>query len=209
MKIGPWTLAAPLALAPMAGAQGELAGVLFGEAEEGGTDAAVAVALVDVELRDVVGARQRVEAHARPRRARSQEAPEAIDTYRAHDGHEHAENQHRRDVGVLAAGRGVHHADRFAVELGKAYGARVIAAVSSEDKLAFAKRHGAESGVVYPPGPFDKAGAKALADLFKQACGEKGADVIYDPVGGDYSEAALRAIACASRRKRASGAGRK
>ena len=82
-----------------------------------------------------------------------------------------------------------------AVELGKAYGARVIAAVSSPDKLAFAKKHGADDGVVYPPGPFDKAGAKALADIFKKACGENGADVIYDPVGGDYSEAALRAIA--------------
>ena len=44
-------------------------------------------------------------------------------------------------------------------------------------------------------GPFDKDGTKALADLFKKACGENGADVIYDPVGGDYSEAALRAIA--------------
>ena len=93
---------------------------------------------------------------------------------------------------VLGAAGGV---GLSAVELGKAYGARVIAAVSSEDKLAFAKKHGADDGVVYPPGPFDKAGAKALADLFKQACGEKGADVIYDPVGGDYSEAALRSIA--------------
>jgi NADPH:quinone reductase len=92
---------------------------------------------------------------------------------------------------VLGAAGGV---GLSAVELGKAYGARVIAAVSSEEKLAFVKKHGADSGVVYPPGPFDKAGAKALADLFKQACGEKGADVIYDPVGGDYSEAALRAI---------------
>jgi NADPH2:quinone reductase len=93
---------------------------------------------------------------------------------------------------VLGAAGGV---GVSALELGKAYGARVIAAVSSEDKLAFAKKHGADSGVVYPRGPFDKAGAKALADLFKQACGENGADVIYDPVGGDYSEAALRAIA--------------
>ena len=93
---------------------------------------------------------------------------------------------------VLGAAGGV---GLSAVELGKAYGARVIAAVSSEEKLAFVKKHGADSGVVYPPGPFDKAGARALADLFKQACGEKGADVIYDPVGGDYSEAALRAIA--------------
>jgi NADPH2:quinone reductase len=93
---------------------------------------------------------------------------------------------------VLGAAGGV---GISAVELGKAYGARVIAAVSSPEKLSFAKKHGADDGVVYPPGPFDKAGAKALADLFKGACGEKGADVIYDPVGGDYSEAALRAIA--------------
>ncbi len=93
---------------------------------------------------------------------------------------------------VLGAAGGV---GLSAVELGKAYGARVIAAVSSPDKLAFIRKHGADDGVVYPPGPFDKAGAKALADIFKQACGEKGADVIYDPVGGDYSEAALRSIA--------------
>ena len=93
---------------------------------------------------------------------------------------------------VLGAAGGV---GISAVELGKAYGARVIAAVSSPEKLAFAKKHGADDGIVYPPGPFDKAGTKALADLFKGACGEKGADVIYDPVGGDYSEAALRAIA--------------
>jgi NADPH2:quinone reductase len=93
---------------------------------------------------------------------------------------------------VLGAAGGV---GLSAVELGKAYGARVVAAVSSEDKLAVAREHGADSGVVYPRGPFDKAGSKALADLFKSACGEAGADVIYDPVGGDYSEAALRAIA--------------
>jgi NADPH2:quinone reductase len=93
---------------------------------------------------------------------------------------------------VLGAAGGV---GISAVELGKAYGARVIAAVSSEEKLAFARKHGADDGVVYPPGPFDKAGARELADLFKKACGENGADVVYDPVGGDYSEAALRAIA--------------
>jgi NADPH:quinone reductase len=93
---------------------------------------------------------------------------------------------------VLGAAGGV---GLSAVELGKAYGARVIAAASSEEKVALAKKHGAESGVVYPSGPFDKAGTKALSELFKKACGEKGADVIYDPVGGDYSEAALRAIA--------------
>src|SRR5205807_3422760 len=42
---------------------------------------------------------------------------------------------------------------------------------------------------------FDKEGAKALVQLFKQAVGPNGADLVYDPVGGDYTEAALRAIA--------------
>ena len=93
---------------------------------------------------------------------------------------------------VLGAAGGV---GLSAVELGKAMGARVIAAVSSEEKLAFARQHGADEGVVYPAGPFDKAGARALSDLFKGVVGEKGADVIYDPVGGDYTEAALRSIA--------------
>jgi NADPH2:quinone reductase len=93
---------------------------------------------------------------------------------------------------VLGAAGGVGIA---AVELGRAMGARVIAAVSSQEKLAFAQGHGADAGVVYPQGPFDKQGARALADLFKNACGEKGADVIFDPVGGDYCEAALRAVA--------------
>jgi NADPH:quinone reductase len=92
---------------------------------------------------------------------------------------------------VLGAAGGVGLA---AVELGKAMGATVIAAVSSEEKAAVAKAHGADSTVVYPKGPFDKDGAKALADLFKQACGANGADVVYDAVGGDYAEASLRAI---------------
>lgn len=93
---------------------------------------------------------------------------------------------------VLGAAGGVGLA---AIELGKAMGARVIAAASSADKLAFAKQRGADDGVIYPLGPFDKAGTKALAELFKSACGRNGVDVIYDPIGGDYAEAALRAIA--------------
>ena len=48
--------------------------------------------------------------------------------------------------------------------------------------------------MVYPPGPFDKDGQKALAQFFKEAVGPDGADVIFDPVGGDYTEAALRSI---------------
>jgi NADPH2:quinone reductase len=93
---------------------------------------------------------------------------------------------------VLGAAGGVGSA---AVELGKAMGARVIAAASSEEKVAAAKEWGADAGVVYPSGPFDADGRKKLADVFKGACGKAGADVIYDGVGGDYSEAALRAIA--------------
>ena len=92
---------------------------------------------------------------------------------------------------VLGAGGGVGLA---AVELGKAMGARVIAAASSVEKLALAKECGALSGVQYPLGALDKADARALTDRFKAACGSGGADVIYDAVGGDYAEAALRAI---------------
>ena len=70
----------------------------------------------------------------------------------------------------------------------------MIAAASSQEKVDFAMAHGADECVVYPAGPFDKAGQRALSDIFKKACGEKGADVIYDSVGGDYTEAALRSI---------------
>ena len=93
---------------------------------------------------------------------------------------------------VLGAAGGVGSA---AIELGKAMGARVIAAASSEEKIAAAKEWGADEGVVYPQGPFDRDGQKKLADIFKGACGEAGANVIYDAVGGDYTEASLRAIA--------------
>ena len=92
---------------------------------------------------------------------------------------------------VLGAAGGVGMA---AVEIGKALGARVIAAVSSEDKASAARDAGADAAVVYPQGPFDKDGLKALSQLFKEAVGPAGADVILDPVGGDYSEAALRSI---------------
>lgn len=97
---------------------------------------------------------------------------------------------------VLGAAGGVGLA---AVELGKAYEARVIAAVSSEEKAQAARDAGADEAVVYPQGPFGKDGQKALAQLFKEAVGPAGADVIYDPVGGDYTEAALRSIAWAGR----------
>ncbi|PWG03754.1 NADPH:quinone oxidoreductase [Sphingosinicella humi] len=93
---------------------------------------------------------------------------------------------------VLGAAGGVGLA---AVELGEAFGARVIAAVSSEEKAEAARQAGANEVLVYPRGPFDKDQSRALAQMFKEAVGPNGADVILDPVGGDYAEPALRSIA--------------
>ncbi|HXG81430.1 MAG TPA: zinc-binding dehydrogenase, partial [Sphingomicrobium sp.] len=93
---------------------------------------------------------------------------------------------------VLGAAGGIGIA---AIELGKARGARVIAAVSSEEKAAAARDAGADEPIIYPRGPFDRDGQKALAEQFKAAVGPNGADVILDPVGGDYTEPALRSIA--------------
>ena len=93
---------------------------------------------------------------------------------------------------VLGAAGGVGIA---AIEVGKALGARVVAAVSSDDKAQAARSAGADAALVYPSGTFDKDGLRALSQSFKEAVGPAGADVILDPVGGDYSEAALRSIA--------------
>ena len=93
---------------------------------------------------------------------------------------------------VLGASGGVGLA---AVELGVAFGARVVAAVSSEEKAAAAKAAGASEAVIYGRAPFDKDQSKALAAAFKAAVGPNGADVIYDAVGGDYADPAVRSIA--------------
>ncbi len=82
-----------------------------------------------------------------------------------------------------------------AIELAKAYGGRVVAGVSSEAKAAIAREAGADDVIVYPYQPFDKEQSKALAEQFKAAAGPNGFDIIYDTVGGDYSEPALRSIA--------------
>jgi NADPH2:quinone reductase len=96
---------------------------------------------------------------------------------------------------VLGAAGGVGLA---AVEIGKALGAQVIAAVSSEAKATIARSAGAEQTLLYPRGPFtDPDARKALATLFKQV--SRPSDVILDPVGGDYAEAALRSIAWGGR----------
>jgi NADPH2:quinone reductase len=84
---------------------------------------------------------------------------------------------------VLGASGGVGLA---AVEIGKAMGARVIAAASSAEKLEVAKAAGADALINYSE--------ENLKDRVKELTGGQGADVIYDPVGGDLFDAAMRAI---------------
>lgn len=93
---------------------------------------------------------------------------------------------------VLGAAGGVGSA---AIDLGRALGARVVVAASSEEKLAFAMAQGADKGWIYPPAIEGSDAARAASAGFKELVGPQGADVIFDPVGGAYSEAALRAIA--------------
>jgi len=93
---------------------------------------------------------------------------------------------------VLGAAGGVGMA---AVELGKALGAHVIGAVSTAEKAAAVRAVGADEVLVYPRAPFDRDQSRALADAFKSAIGGDGANIVYDVIGGDYSEPALRAIA--------------
>jgi NADPH2:quinone reductase len=89
---------------------------------------------------------------------------------------------------VHGAGGGVGLA---AVELGKLLGATVIAAASSEEKLAVAQARGADHLVLYPREPF--------RDAVKRITDGRGADVVYDPVGGEIFEQSLRCIAWGAR----------
>jgi NADPH:quinone reductase-like Zn-dependent oxidoreductase len=82
-----------------------------------------------------------------------------------------------------------------AIEIGKTLGARVVAACSTPEKAEIARAVGADETVVYGRAPFDRPASKALADAFKQAVGPAGADVVYDPVGGDYADPAIRSLA--------------
>jgi len=85
---------------------------------------------------------------------------------------------------VLGAGGGV---GVTAVETGKLMGARVIAAARGADKLAIAKDHGADDLIDYA--------AEDMRERVKSLTGGRGADVIYDPVGGDAFDTGLRCIA--------------
>jgi NADPH2:quinone reductase len=85
---------------------------------------------------------------------------------------------------VLGAAGGV---GTTAIELGKLMGARVIAAASSDDKLELCKQLGADEVINYS--------TTSLKDAVKELTGGRGVDVVYDPVGGDYAEPAIRSMA--------------
>jgi NADPH:quinone reductase len=89
---------------------------------------------------------------------------------------------------VLGAAGGVGLA---AVEIGKVMGARVIAAASSDEKLEVCKQHGADEVINYT--------SEDLRERVKELTQGNGVDVVYDPVGGNYSAAALRGMAWGGR----------
>jgi NADPH:quinone reductase len=97
---------------------------------------------------------------------------------------ERAELKSGETLAVLGASGGTGLA---AIEIGKIMGARVIACASSDDKLAFARDHGADETVNYA--------SEDLRGALKKLGGDHGIDVVYDPVGGAYTEPAVRALA--------------
>ena len=93
---------------------------------------------------------------------------------------------------VLGASGGVGLAT---VQLGKAMGAKVIAAASTQEKVNICIENGADEGFVYPSGNLDRDQQKELSNKIKELTGGLGPNVIYDPVGGTYAEPCLRSIA--------------
>lgn len=103
-----------------------------------------------------------------------------------------AEIQPGESLLILGAAGGVGAA---AIELGKAAGARVIAAVSSEEKAQFCRDLGADETIVYSRDMDDRDTQKAFSNEIKKLSGGDGVDVVYDAVGGAYAEPAVRALA--------------
>ena len=101
-----------------------------------------------------------------------------------HALHDRAQVQPGETVLVLGAGGGI---DIAAIELAKAMGARVIAAASSDSKLAVCSAHGADETINYA--------TQNLREQLKALTDGRGVDVVCDPVGGAFSEAALRSMA--------------
>jgi len=104
---------------------------------------------------------------------------------------DHAKLKSGQTMLVLGAAGGVGLA---AVQLGKAMDARVIAAASSLEKAEIAMRAGADRSLVYDRSPATSGQMRALTEQFKQASGD-GANVVFDPLGGNYTEPAMRALA--------------
>lgn len=102
-----------------------------------------------------------------------------------------AKLQPGESVLILGAAGGVGVA---AIELAKAAGAKVIAAVSSDEKASFCKDCGADETIVYPS-EMDRDAQKEFSAQIKKLAGGQGVNVVYDAVGGDYAEPALRALA--------------
>lgn len=100
-----------------------------------------------------------------------------------HGLRDRAHMQPGETVAILGASGGV---GQSAIEISKAMGAHVIACASSEEKLEFCREHGADETLNYAK--------EDLKNRLKEMTGGKGVDVVYDPVGGDYAEQALRAL---------------
>lgn len=103
-----------------------------------------------------------------------------------------AEIQPGESLLILGAAGGVGAA---AIELGKAAGARVIAAVSSEEKAQFCRDLGADETIIYTRDMDNRDAQKAFSTKIKELAGGDGVDVVYDAVGGAYAEPAIRAMA--------------
>ena len=93
---------------------------------------------------------------------------------------------------VLGAAGGVGLAT---VELGKAMGAKVIAAASTQEKVDLCLKHGADEGFIYPTGDLNRDQQKELSSKIKELTDGLGANIVYDPVGDKYSEPCIRATA--------------
>jgi len=98
--------------------------------------------------------------------------------------HRRAALGHKEWLLVHAGASGV---GMSAIQIGKAYGAHVIATAGSPAKLDFCRRQGADHALSYTD--------PSWVEQVKQITGGRGVDVVYDPVGGEYSEPALRSIA--------------
>ena len=95
------------------------------------------------------------------------------------------------EILVLGASGGVGLA---ALDIAKAKGARVVAAVSTKEKAEICKDYGADEVIIYGEGPKTKDESKAFSNELKSKSLKGGYDIIYDPIGDCYTEPAFRAI---------------